>query len=79
MERGPKFCVNARVARERVLAPPLNNYYAVAIDPAGSQFIDYGSFHVKSTHKMDTHHRFCRNLVSTYLTLSDELAWNFSP
>ena len=38
-----------------------------------------GSFHVKSTRKMDTHHRFCRNLVSTYLTLSDELAWNFSP
>ena len=39
----------------------------------------YGSFHVKSTRKMDTHHRFCRNLVSTYHTLSDELAWNFSP
>ena len=38
-----------------------------------------GSFHVKSTRKMDPRHRFCRNLVSTYLTLSDELVWNFSP
>ena len=38
-----------------------------------------GSFHVKSTRKMDTRHRFCRNLVSTYLTLSDVLVWNFSP
>ena len=39
----------------------------------------FGSFHVKSTRKIDTRHRFCRNLLSTYLTLSDELAWNFSP
>ena len=30
--------------------------------------------HVKSTQEMDTGHRFCRNLVSTYLTLSNELA-----
>ena len=33
----------------------------------------------KSTRKMDAHHRFCQNLVSTYFTLSDELVRTFSP
>ena len=39
----------------------------------------YGSFHVKLIHEVDNCHRFYQNLVSTYLTISDELAWNFSP
>ena len=44
-----------------------NNLELDFIWPAPIRKKYHGSFHVKSTRKMDTHHRFCRNVVSTYL------------